>query len=53
MIKVDGRNIGYVHFWFIHTTGVLELLRDLFDGSFAAAEGLLLDLRGRGGDGRS
>ncbi len=50
-IEMDGRTIGYVHFWFIHSSGVLELLRELFDGPFAKAEGLLLDLRGRGGNG--
>lgn len=50
-IKLDGRSAGYVHFWFIHSTGVAEMLRELFAGDFANAEGLILDLRGRGGNG--
>lgn len=51
LIQVDGRAVGYVHFWFIHSTGVGEMLRELFAGEFANADGLLLDLRGRGGNG--
>ena len=51
VVSIDGLKVGYVHFWFIHSSGVLELLRELFDGPFAQAEGLLLDLRGRGGNG--
>lgn len=51
LIQVDGRSIGYVHFWFIHSTGVAEMLRELLAGEFSKAEGLLLDLRGRGGNG--
>jgi C-terminal processing protease CtpA/Prc len=51
LIAIDGRKIGYVHFWFIHSTGVTELFRELFVGEFSKADGLLLDLRGRGGNG--
>lgn len=51
VIEVDGRHVGYVHFWFIHSSGVVEMLRELFAGAFAAADGLILDLRGRGGNG--
>jgi carboxyl-terminal processing protease len=51
MIEVDRRAAGYVHFWFIHSTGVPEMLRELFASEFATADGLLLDLRGRGGNG--
>lgn len=50
-VEIDGRPAGYVHFWFIHSTGVAELLRELFSGRFAGADGLILDLRGRGGNG--
>jgi len=53
LIEIDGRHVGYVHFWFIHSTGVAELLRELFAGEFSKADGLLLDLRGRGGNGLS
>jgi C-terminal processing protease CtpA/Prc len=51
LIEVDAHTVGYVHFWFIHSAGVPEMLRELFAGEFAQAEGLLLDLRGRGGNG--
>jgi carboxyl-terminal processing protease len=51
VVEASGHTFGYVHFWFIHTTGVPELLQDLFEGKFANVEGLLLDLRGRGGNG--
>ena len=51
LIEIDGRHLGYVHFWFIHSTGVTELLQELFAGEFSKADGLLLDLRGRGGNG--
>jgi C-terminal processing protease CtpA/Prc len=50
-LEIDGRPTGYVHFWFIHSTGVTEMLRELFAGQFARADGLILDLRGRGGNG--
>jgi carboxyl-terminal processing protease len=50
-IDVDGHSAGYVHFWFIHSMGVAEMLRELFAGAFVNAEGLILDLRGRGGNG--
>lgn len=51
LIELDGRAVGYVHFWFIHSSGVTEMLHELFAGEFANADGLLLDLRGRGGNG--
>lgn len=51
LLELEGRKVGYVHFWFIHSAGVPELLRELFAGEFSKAEGLLLDLRGRGGNG--
>jgi carboxyl-terminal processing protease len=51
LIQLDGRAVGYVHFWFIHSSGVAEMLRELFANEFADADGLLLDLRGRGGNG--
>jgi carboxyl-terminal processing protease len=50
-IEMDGRRVGYVHFWFIHSSGVVEMLRELIADQFADADGLILDLRGRGGNG--
>jgi C-terminal processing protease CtpA/Prc len=51
LLQIDGRAVGYIHFWFIHSTGVPEMLRELFAGEFGKADGLILDLRGRGGNG--
>jgi carboxyl-terminal processing protease len=51
LVEIDGRAVGYIHFWFIHSSGVPEILRELFAGDFAKADGLILDLRGRGGNG--
>ena len=51
LIEIDGRRAAYVHSWFIHSAGVAEMLRELFAGQFADADGLILDLRGRGGNG--
>ena len=51
VVEVDGRAAAYVHFWFIHSSGVTEMLRELFVREFAKADGLILDLRGRGGNG--
>lgn len=50
-IEAGGRAAGYIHFWFIHSSGVTEMLRELFATEFANADGLILDLRGRGGNG--
>jgi C-terminal processing protease CtpA/Prc len=51
VFEISGRTLGYVHFWFVHSVGVPELLREFFAGQFAKADGLILDLRGRGGNG--
>jgi C-terminal processing protease CtpA/Prc len=51
LIQLNGRKVGYVHFWFIHSTGVPELLNELFAGEFVNVDGLIIDLRGRGGNG--
>ncbi|MDQ3069079.1 MAG: S41 family peptidase [Acidobacteriota bacterium] len=48
-IREGGRTFGYLHFWFVHMAGVPELLREKIDGEFKDADGLILDLRGRGG----
>lgn len=49
VIRNGGKSFGYVHFWFVHISGVPELLREKIDGEFAQADGLIIDLRGRGG----
>ncbi|RMF73451.1 MAG: PDZ domain-containing protein [Planctomycetota bacterium] len=46
-----GQKIAYIHFWYIHFTGVDKLLRDTLTNEFADCDALVLDLRGRGGNG--
>jgi carboxyl-terminal processing protease len=49
--EVDGRRIGYVHYWFIHLGGVHAHFAGLLRDEFADCDACVLDLRGRGGDG--
>jgi carboxyl-terminal processing protease len=46
-------SFGYVHFWFIHMSGVPELLKKTLETDFRECDGLILDLRGRGGNGNA
>lgn len=50
VLEREGRRFGYIHFWYLHMTGVPELLRETLLGAFADCDALLLDLRGRGGN---
>lgn len=49
--KMDGRKIGYLHFWYVHMTGVPELVKEKLAGEFADCDAVIIDLRGRGGNG--
>ncbi len=49
--QLDGRRLGYLHFWYVHISGVPELLKEKLTGEFNDCDGLILDLRGRGGSG--
>ncbi len=51
VIEQDGKRIGRIHFWMIHMTGPDELLRESLEGVLASCDALVLDLRGRGGNG--
>lgn len=57
VIDVEGTDgteihrIGYVHLWFVASPATGDLVSELVSGSFADCDGLLLDLRGRGGNG--
>lgn len=51
VIEHEGKRLGYIHFWYIHMTGVTPLLREMLNGDFADCDALVLDLRGRGGNG--
>lgn len=48
-LEVRGRRVGIVHFRYMHTWGAGRLLADAVRGPFARCDGLVLDLRGRGG----
>jgi C-terminal processing protease CtpA/Prc len=45
---IEGR-FGYVHLWYMTAVGTAELVKQKLEGEFAECDGLLLDLRGRGG----
>ncbi|HYP26814.1 MAG TPA: S41 family peptidase [Blastocatellia bacterium] len=47
----EGRSFGYLHFWYVHMTGVPELLKEKLEGEFSNCDGIIIDLRGRGGNG--
>jgi len=47
--RCAGRRFGYLHLWFIPIAGGSALLSQLIEGPFADCDGMLLDLRGRGG----
>jgi carboxyl-terminal processing protease len=49
--KRDGLSVGYLHFWYVHISGVPELLKEKLEGEFNNCEALVIDLRGRGGNG--
>jgi C-terminal processing protease CtpA/Prc len=47
----EERNLAYLHIWYVHLTGVPELLNQKLEGEFKDCDALVLDLRGRGGNG--
>ena len=49
VIRSGGHRVGYLHFWFVHISGVPDLITQSLSGRLRDAESLLLDLRGRGG----
>jgi C-terminal processing protease CtpA/Prc len=49
LIRTNGKTFGFLHFWFVHLAGVPQLLQEKIDGEFRDADGLMIDLRGRGG----
>lgn len=50
-IERDDRKFGYVHLWYVHLNGTAGIVGNALAGPLAQADGLLLDLRGRGGSG--
>lgn len=51
IVEHEGRKFGYLHVWYVHVTGVPELLKEKLAGEFSQCDGIILDLRGRGGNG--
>lgn len=51
VLERDGLRLGYVHLWYIQHGGPVRLLTEAFEGPFRDLDGLILDLRGRGGSG--
>lgn len=51
VVESGGKRIGIIHFWLIHMTGPDQLLIDSIEGIFADCDAIVLDLRGRGGNG--
>jgi carboxyl-terminal processing protease len=49
VFRQAGRSIGYLHLSYIHAAGLPKLLQETFAGEFGACDGVILDLRGRGG----
>ena len=49
--KEGGYSFGYIHFWYVHMSGVPELLAEKLNGEFSDCDGVIIDLRGRGGSG--
>ncbi|MCC7052360.1 MAG: hypothetical protein IT355_03775 [Gemmatimonadaceae bacterium] len=50
VIEADGLRVGYVHLWYMHFR-LHDWLNRLLSGPLAGIDALVLDLRGRGGDG--
>lgn len=49
VIRSGGTSIGYLHFWYVHITGVPELIKRSIEGRLRNVDALVIDLRGRGG----
>jgi C-terminal processing protease CtpA/Prc len=49
VIRSNGIAIGYLHFWFVHMSGVPDLIKRAVAGRLKDADALVIDLRGRGG----
>lgn len=49
VIRSANTSIGYLHFWYVHMTGVPQLISRALEGRLKNVDALILDLRGRGG----
>lgn len=51
VIETEGIRVGYVHLFFMHLDGGANWLAARFNNEWANVDAVVLDLRGRGGDG--
>ena len=51
IISHQGKSFGYIHFWYMHNEGPSRLLTERIVNDFSKCDGLILDIRGRGGNG--
>ncbi len=49
VIERGGRKLGYVHLWHFMNRGMTSVIRDALGGKLKDCDGLVLDVRGRGG----
>lgn len=49
VVRAGGKSIGYLHFWYVHISGVPDLLTRALEGRLRDVDALVIDLRGRGG----
>ena len=53
LLERDGVRIGYVHWWYMHSRGIPAMFIEGLNGPLKRSDVLVLDLRGRGGSGRT
>lgn len=49
VIRSGANRVGYLHFWYVHISGVPELITESVNGRLRDIDALVIDLRGRGG----
>ena len=49
VITRDSVRVGYIRWWYMHTSGLVAGFRKALQGPLALSQALVLDLRGRGG----
>ena len=49
VVERDGKRLAVVHLWHVMHAGAVRAMKEALDGPLADADGLVLDLRGRGG----
>jgi carboxyl-terminal processing protease len=49
VVARDGKRLGILHLWHVMHPDAVRAMQDALDGPLAEADGLVLDLRGRGG----